>query len=30
MGQLPLVLVPEFMVPLFLMLHVIALMKRQD
>jgi len=30
MGQLPLVLVPEFMVPLFVMLHVIALMKRQD
>jgi len=25
--QLPLVLVPEFMVPLFVMLHVIALMK---
>jgi hypothetical protein len=29
-GQLPLVLVPEFMVPLFVMLHVIALMKRKD
>lgn len=28
MGQLPLVLIPEFMVPLFLMLHVVALMKR--
>jgi hypothetical protein len=27
MGQLPLVLIPEFMVPLFLMLHIIALMK---
>jgi hypothetical protein len=29
-GQLPLVLVPEFMVPLFVMLHVIALMKRKN
>jgi len=29
-GQLPLVLVPEFMVPLFVMLHVIALMKRNN
>jgi hypothetical protein len=30
MGQLPLVLVPEFMVPLFMMLHIIALMKKQN
>jgi len=28
-GQLPLVLVPEFMVPLFVMLHIIALMARK-
>jgi hypothetical protein len=30
MGQLPLVLVPEFMVPLFVMLHIIALMKKNN
>lgn len=29
-GQLPLVLIPEFMVPLFVMLHIIALMKRKN
>jgi hypothetical protein len=27
MGQLPLVLIPAFMVPLFAMLHVVALMQ---
>jgi len=30
MGQLPLVLGPEFMVPLFVMLHIIAMMKKQN
>jgi len=29
MGQLPLALVPEFMVPLFAMLHIVALMKKK-
>jgi hypothetical protein len=30
MGQLPLVLIPEFMVPLFLMLHIVALMQSNE
>lgn len=29
MGQLPLVLIPAFMVPLFVMLHIVALMKNR-
>jgi hypothetical protein len=30
MGQLPLVLIPVFMVPLFAMLHVVALMQSKQ